>query len=77
LDLRGKLVADADGADVVPARALAETAGPRDEVRAALAALGYDAGEVAAALRALPDDTDASVEVLLRDALRAVSVTPR
>ncbi len=77
LDLRGKLVADGDAAGRARAADSAPVgaAGPREEVRAALAALGYDAGEIAAALRALPADTDVGVEALLRDALRTLSGT--
>lgn len=43
---------------------------PRTEVRQALAALGYDPGEVEAAMNSLPTDADA--ESLLRTALQAL-----
>ncbi|MBA2529773.1 MAG: Holliday junction branch migration protein RuvA [Euzebyales bacterium] len=45
---------------------------PRDEVRQALAALGYAPAEVAATLEVLPDDPGATPEQLLRDALRSL-----
>lgn len=44
---------------------------PRSEVRAALAGLGYEAGEVRAVLASLPDDEP--VEELLRRALRQLA----
>jgi Holliday junction DNA helicase RuvA len=42
------------------------------EVRAALSGLGYDAGEIAAAVRTLPED--GAVDDLLRSALRSLAM---
>lgn len=49
--------------------------GVRVEVREALAALGYAPGEIAAALDAVPGDTDEDPEELLRAALRGLGRT--
>jgi Holliday junction DNA helicase RuvA len=53
-----------------PAAAAAN--GSRAEVGEALVALGYGAGEAQEAIAALPDDPDAPVEELLRQALRTL-----
>lgn len=69
LELRERLGAGAQdlaGPVTVPADV-------RVEVREALAGLGYGAGEVAAALDALPADAGGSAEDLLRAALRQLS----
>jgi holliday junction DNA helicase RuvA len=66
LELRERL--GAPGEDV-PGPASVPT-GARLEVREALAGLGYAPAEVQAALDALPDDTDAEPETLLRSALQ-------
>lgn len=78
LELKSKLeLADFgdDGVDLVLAaaggRAVAPT--PRNEVRNALAALGYGVDEVREAVRELPDD--GTVEDLLRLALRQLAVS--
>jgi Holliday junction DNA helicase RuvA len=49
----------------------------RAEARAALAELGYGPDEVRDALAAVDGDGDGSVEVLLRDALKALAVARR
>jgi holliday junction DNA helicase RuvA len=59
-----EIVVTADGS-APPARA---------DLRAALAGLGYEADEVRAVLRELPDDGD-DLDSLLRDALRLLAVT--
>lgn len=75
LELREKLGGSGDG---VPGSE--GTAGgaltPREEVREALAALGYGPAEVARTVEALPGDTDEAPEELLRRALRALGRQP-
>ncbi len=63
--------------DLPELEALETERGPsaRAEVRAALTGLGYGADEVREVLTQLDDD-DRSVEVLLRDALRLLAVSP-
>ena len=69
LELRERL--GSTGLDTLPGGG---PAGPRGEVREALAALGYAPAEIQRALDALPAgaETEGPVEVLLRDALRAL-----
>lgn len=69
LELREKLGAVAV-AGRVPGTPAAQDA--RAEVREALAALGYAAGEVQAAMDVIDADADAGPEELLRQALRAL-----
>lgn len=73
LELKAKLDLDlTDGeADLALVGAGNGIPSPRGEVRAALAALGYAADEVREAVRALPDEGDASE--LLRLALRELA----
>lgn len=53
------------------------TAGARGEALQALIALGYGSSEVQQAMAALPDDSDAGPEELLRGALRNLAVKQR
>ena len=69
LELRERLGAADDGS--VPGRP-AGPADPRTEVREALAALGYAAGEIQSALDATETADDADPEALLRAALRTL-----
>lgn len=70
LELREKLGAGDQGLPGQAASGLPSS--PRDEVRQALAALGYAPGEITSALDSVRDGDAASPEVLLRDALRAL-----
>lgn len=70
LELRERLGAAAGGD--LPGGGAGAGAGPRAEVREALAALGYAPAEAQRALDALPDEPDTPVEELLRSALRAL-----
>jgi holliday junction DNA helicase RuvA len=72
LELRGKLGAPDDGVPGATTNGSAGTPGARAEVREALAALGYAAAEVQAALDTLPADAEPAAEELLRQALRAL-----
>ena len=69
LELRERLGATDDGS--VPGR-VAGPADPRTEVREALAALGYAAGEIQSALDGAETAGDADPEALLRAALRTL-----
>lgn len=60
---------------VVPSDGSAREASPRNEVRNALAALGYGVEEVREAVRTLPEE--GAVEDLLRTALRQLAVAAR
>ena len=77
LELKSKLDLPSDVAFTVVGAggALPGDTSARNEVRNALAALGYGADEVREAVRLLPDD--GSVEDLLRLALRSLSGAPR
>ncbi len=70
LELREKLGAIA--ADDLSVVSSPRGTGPVEEVRDALASLGYAASEVNTALHQVGVDADASSEHLLRDALRAL-----
>jgi len=72
LELKSRLdLPDADDAFVVVGSA-ADTPSARNEVRNALAALGYGVEEVREAIRTLPED--GTLEDLLRTALRQLAV---
>lgn len=72
LELKSRLdLPEADDAFVVVGSA-ADAPSPRNEVRNALAALGYGVDEVREAVRTLPED--GTVEDLLRSALRQLAV---
>lgn len=60
---------------VVPADGASRESSPRNEVRNALAALGYGVEEVREAVRSLPEE--GAVEDLLRSALRQLAVAAR
>jgi holliday junction DNA helicase RuvA len=60
---------------VVTAASASAAASPRNEVRNALAALGYGVEEVREAVRTLPEE--GAVEELLRSALRQLAVAAR
>lgn len=70
VELKERLGADLDGADLEVVAATGATGGPspRSDVRAALASLGYGADEIRLTLAGVPDD--GSVEEQLRLALR-------
>ncbi len=73
LELKSRLDVDAEGPELtVLGGGSNGEGGPRAEVRAALAALGYGVDEVREAVRALPDE--GSTEELLRRALRHLAV---
>jgi Holliday junction DNA helicase RuvA len=73
IELKTRLdVPDGDGRDQPAVNGNGSMAS-RAEVRAALASLGYDAGEVAEVVRQIPADGD--VEELLRAALKLLAVT--
>jgi Holliday junction resolvasome RuvABC DNA-binding subunit len=59
----------------VTAASASAAASPRNEVRNALAALGYGVEEVREAVRTLPEE--GAVEELLRSALRQLAVAAR
>ena len=74
LELKSRLDLPSDVDFTVVTSAAAE-ASPRNEVRNALAALGYGVEEVREAVRTLPED--GAVEDLLRSALRQLAVAGR
>ena len=74
LELKSRLDLPSEVDFTVVTSAAAE-ASPRNEVRNALAALGYGVEEVREAVRALPED--GAVEDLLRTALRQLAVAAR
>jgi Holliday junction DNA helicase RuvA len=74
LELKSRLDLPSDTDFTVVTSAAAE-ASPRNEVRNALAALGYGVEEVREAVRTLPED--GAVEDLLRTALRQLAVAAR
>ncbi len=71
LELKSRLDLPSE-TDFVVVGAFGDTPSPRNEVRNALAALGYGVEEVREAVRTLPDD--GTVEDLLRTALRQLAV---
>jgi Holliday junction DNA helicase RuvA len=74
LELKSRLDLPSEVDFAIVTSAAAE-ASPRNEVRNALAALGYGVEEVREAVRALPED--GAVEDLLRSALRQLAVAGR
>jgi holliday junction DNA helicase RuvA len=72
LDMRSRLAVPDLSDHALPG---ALSAGPRQEVRAALAELGYGAEEIRRALTAVPED--GAVEELLRQALRELATAAR
>ncbi len=69
LDLKGKLVSDSDGV-ATPLAGASTTPPGRHDAREALAALGYDAGEIRAALAEVdPDGELVETKVLVKAAL--------
>ena len=74
LELKSRLDLPSEVEFSVVSSAVAE-ASPRNEVRNALAALGYGVEEVREAVRTLPED--GAVEDLLRSALRQLAVAGR
>ena len=76
LELKAKLDIDIH-VDLVPVGATPAKQTPVSEVRAALAGLGYGVDEVRLATQGLPDDDGATVEDLLKTALRQLAVAAR
>ena len=74
LELKSRLDLPSD-VDFTVVTSAAHEASPRNEVRNALAALGYGVEEVREAVRTLPED--GAVEDLLRTALRQLAVAAR
>ena len=73
LELKSRLDLPSDASDLIVVGSAADAPSARNEVRNALAALGYGVDEVREAVRALPED--GAVEDLLRTALRQLAVT--
>jgi Holliday junction DNA helicase RuvA len=73
LELKSRLDLPLSLSDLTLVGALGATPSPRNEVRNALAALGYGIDEVREAIRELPDD--GTVEDLLRLALRQLATS--
>lgn len=73
LELKSRLELPTDDVNLVVVGSAGDAPSPRNEVRNALAALGYGVDEVREAVRTLPDDGE--VEELLRAALRRMAVS--
>ncbi|HUH08689.1 MAG TPA: Holliday junction branch migration protein RuvA [Egibacteraceae bacterium] len=72
LELRERMGSAAVGDSVPGGNGHTGPGSAREEVREAMAALGYAAGEIQAALDAVGSDAEASVEQLLRAALQSI-----